>query len=127
MLFQIVDISVSEAEIEEGLLTPSVNIAKCGWLHRKFIGLSPNDQAADIGVISRYIDSLTMENDDVDTGKLLEEFRKRMQQVLDGDNVMKYKVKWTEKGKIIIGAGIDQLITVRPSILRIFTSVSTSL
>lgn len=92
---------MSEAEIEEGLLTPSVNVVKCGWLHRKFTGLSSNDQPADSSVKTKYIDSLAKENEDVDTGKLLEEFRKRMQQALDGGNVMEYKVKWTEKGNAI--------------------------
>ncbi|KAK3752389.1 hypothetical protein QZH41_008593 [Actinostola sp. cb2023] len=89
--------SVSEAEIEEGILKSSVDTSKCGWLHRQFTELDLSSQPENTEIMN-YVDRTENDENGVNIRQLQDNLKSGITKALEGCNVVTYKVKWSDKG-----------------------------
>ena len=91
-------LTVSEHEIEAGLLNAQDPHKKCIWFHRHINFASQEMEQNEY--VARYLDKLTASADhESSPQELLQKLKDQMLTVLPSDNVVDYSVEWTPKGK----------------------------
>ncbi|KAK3084596.1 hypothetical protein FSP39_016054 [Pinctada imbricata] len=89
-------ISVTEREVQMGMLEAEKPGVECIWIKRKINNIENIESSWQL---SRYIECLGDDEKWQKPRRLMEELReKRMSKILPSENILHYSVNWTEKG-----------------------------
>ncbi|CAH1777750.1 unnamed protein product [Owenia fusiformis] len=87
--------SVTEAEIENGLLTAKDPSSHCFWFKRDLIGLDPRNKSKMAGF---YSDNSGEEEEVKLAGKLMDDLKTKIISKIPKENIKEYPVQWRDEG-----------------------------